>query len=47
MNEEITIEQATEEINALFFPAVEEGDNAEHHGFKFIYTNGEWVEVEE
>lgn len=46
MNEEITIEQATVEINALFFPAVKEGDNAVYAEYNFIYTDGAWVPKE-
>jgi len=36
-------EQATTEINAMHFPAVEEGDKAGHEGFMFTYTSGKWV----
>lgn len=39
----MTEEQATIEINELTFPAVQEGDIANHEGYSFIYQSGEWV----
>jgi len=41
------MEQAKTEINAMFFPEVQENDIAWHEGYKFIYTDGEWIEYEE
>lgn len=41
--DELTQEQALEQINAMEFPAVEEGDIASHEGYDFIYQSGEWI----
>jgi hypothetical protein len=40
---ELTQEQALEQINAMEFPVVEEGDIASHEGYNFIYQSGEWI----
>ena len=39
----MTQEEALTEINAMDFPAVEEEDIVIHEGYRFIYTNGEWI----
>lgn len=39
----MTQEEALTEINAMGFPAVEEGDIVIHEGYSFTYTNGSWV----
>ena len=36
-------EQATTEINAMWFRVVEEGDRAGHEGFMFTYASGTWI----
>jgi len=41
--EEITIEEITIEMNALMFPAVNEGDIAWYEGIRFKYISGTWV----
>ena len=43
----MTLEQALQELNAMFLPAVSEGDKAVHGGYEFIYQNGAWVPVSE
>ena len=47
MSEELTQSQALLKMNALYFPAVEEGDLASQWGYDFIYQSGEWVIREE
>ena len=47
MSEELTQEEALEQMNALGFPEVQEGDIASHWGYDFIYQSGEWVIREE
>ena len=39
----MTIEEALTEINAMHFPAVEEGDIIIHEGYSFVYRSGRWV----
>ena len=41
--DELTQEQALEQINAMEFPVVEEGDIASHEGYNFIYQSGKWI----
>ena len=43
----MTQAEALTEINAMIFPAVEEGDIATHEGHEFIYQSGEWIIYEE
>jgi len=47
MSEEITVEQATTEINAMFFPEVQENEIAWHAGYRFIYRSNTWEQEDE
>lgn len=42
-----TIEQATIEVNELFFPEVSEGDTIKYDEYWFAYENETWVEIED
>ena len=42
----MTENEAKAEINKMSFPAVQEGDEATHEGYTFVYTSGEWIKKE-
>lgn len=39
----MTVEEATQQINSMDFPVVEEGDTASYDEYTFIYASGVWT----